>query len=333
MNLTELISAIEQKHKNDGIEVNPPASQQQIDDFQRKIGFPLPHDFIEFYKICNGFYCNEDIFNMKSIEDMLEDPDDYVHSWFYFSDYMINSDLWLLRLNSDGHYEIFNVSDIEIVLTSSLNEFLEHFLQGNVFDKGGLYDWQEKLKTSLKLKDISHRENITLIDIIREYQSLADKAVQIFKKKYKVDNILEAWHSRVYERTGKLIEEGLYFYAFHGIGLKAHFKHKIVDFDFAWFPEPRHDGFDLWRLTSFIENQPNKYPDYQDKRKVEKEFTQLVNEGIIAKPILDQSTTLYFFKNTLDESQAIDEAIRSNLNSYNSQYRERNWFQKLFGIK
>jgi hypothetical protein len=180
MNLEELISAIEQKHKQDGIKINPPATEQQIDDFQRKIGFPLPEYFVEFYKICNGFCCDEDIFNMKSIEDILEDPDDYVHNWFHFSDYMINSDLWSLRRNSDGHYEIFNVSDIEVILTSSLKEFFEHFLQGNVFDQGGLYDWQEKLKAS---------NTIYLIDIIKDYQKSADTAVQIFRNKYNVDNI------------------------------------------------------------------------------------------------------------------------------------------------
>ncbi len=176
-------------------------------------------------------------------------------------------------------------------------------------------------------------DTVGLLDIIKDYQKSADTAVQIFKNKYNVDNILEGWDGRVYERTGKLIEEGLYFYAFHGIGLAAHFKDRIVDFDFAFFPEPRHDGFDLWRLTNFIKNQRNKYPDYQDKRKVEKEFTQLVIEGIIAKPILDQSTTLYFFKDTLDESQAIAENIKSNFTYRNLQDRGRNWFQRLFGFK
>ena len=65
----------------------------------------MPDDFVEFYKICNGFYCNEDIFNMKSIEDMLEYPDDYAHNRFYFSDYMINLDLWALRYRPNHVFE------------------------------------------------------------------------------------------------------------------------------------------------------------------------------------------------------------------------------------
>jgi len=30
-------------------------------------------------------------------------------------------------------------------MTQSLEEFLEHFLTGNVFNEGGLYNWQEEL--------------------------------------------------------------------------------------------------------------------------------------------------------------------------------------------
>ena len=141
--------------------------------------------------------------------------------------------------------------------------------------------------------------NTTLIDIIKDYQAGADKAVRIFKNKYKVNDILEGWHSRIYEQTGKLINEGLNYYAFHGIGLEAHFKDKIVDFDFVYCPEPRHDGFDLWRLTNFIQNQHNKYPDYKDNEKIEKEFNELIKNSVIIKPKLDNSTTLYFFRDSL----------------------------------
>jgi hypothetical protein len=94
-------------------------------------------------------------------------------------------------------------------------------------------------------------ESITLIDIIKDYQIAADKAVKIFHEKYNVDNLLQSWHSGVYNQTGNIKEKGVYFYAFHGIGLAVHFKDKIVDFDFAFLPEQRHDGFDLWRLNSF----------------------------------------------------------------------------------
>ncbi|WP_207431469.1 DUF6896 domain-containing protein [Sabulibacter ruber] len=172
--------------------------------------------------------------------------------------------------------------------------------------------------------------NITLVDIIRDYQIGADKAVHIFKDKYQVNDILEGWHNGVYEQTGKLLDEGLYFYAFHGIGLAAHFKDKIVDFDFAYFPEPRHDGFDLWRLTKFIENQRNKYPAYKDKERIEREFYELVKDGVIANPKLENSTTLYFFKNTIP-TVLLDEAERKTTDTRNLPKGGRTWWQKLFG--
>lgn len=174
--------------------------------------------------------------------------------------------------------------------------------------------------------------NATLIDIIKDYQAGADKAVCIFKDKYKVNDILEGWHSKLYKQTGKLIDEGLYFYAFHGIGLSAHFKDKIVDFDFAYFPEPRHDGFDLWRLISFIKNQRNKYPGYKEKETIETEFFELIQKGVIAKPKLKDSTTLYFFKHTL-KPDLINEAERKTTSNSVVPKASQTWWQKLFGFK
>ncbi|MEO6524137.1 MAG: hypothetical protein ABIN91_20800 [Mucilaginibacter sp.] len=134
----------------------------------------------------------------------------------------------------------------------------------------------------------------TLLDVIKDYQKTADRAVTIFKTKYQVDNILEGWHSRLYEQTGSLKEYGVNFYAFHGIGLAIHFEDKMIDFDFAFFPEPRHDGFDIWRLNGFVSEQPIKYTRYLAKGILEIEFQNLINQGIIAKPNLEDSTTLYF---------------------------------------
>ncbi|TRW25933.1 hypothetical protein FMM05_06835 [Flavobacterium zepuense] len=138
----------------------------------------------------------------------------------------------------------------------------------------------------------------TLVDIIKEYQAGADTAVTIFKEKFGTGDILHGRRQKNYPRVGKLIENGIYRYAFHGSGLEVHFKDKVIDFDFAFFPEPRHDGFDLWRLSIFISNQRNKYPEYLDNNKLEAEFKELINNGIIAKSLLD-STHLYFFKDTI----------------------------------
>jgi hypothetical protein len=104
----------------------------------------------------------------------------------------------------------------------------------------------------------------------------------------------------MYPQTGRLVDDGLSFYAFHGIGLAAHFKDKIVDFDFAYFPEPGHDGFDLGRITKFIRSQGDAYPAYEDPEQIKREFHALIEGGIIAIPRLECATTLYFFKHALD---------------------------------
>ncbi|MDF3025720.1 MAG: hypothetical protein K0S23_27 [Fluviicola sp.] len=171
---------------------------------------------------------------------------------------------------------------------------------------------------------------ISFIDIIKDYQLSADKAVRIFQNKYQVDNILEGWHSGKYEQTGRLPDVGLSFYAFHGFGLAAHFKDKIMDFDFAFFPEPRHDGFDLWRLTNFIQNQIDKYPEYQDNKKIESEFNELIKNGVIVKPQLECSTTLYFFKDAL-HTELMEEIESKSTNQEASLKTKETWWKKLFG--
>lgn len=145
MEMREIVAAIAEKHKEAGITLNPPVSANQIGDFERKIGFSLPSDFREFYSVCNGFGCNEDIFNMTPLEEISSDERNHGRNWFYFSEYMIYSDMWTLRVNSGGQPEIVNASYPALVLTSSLLEFLGRFLQGNVFNPGGLYDWQTEL--------------------------------------------------------------------------------------------------------------------------------------------------------------------------------------------
>jgi hypothetical protein len=141
----EVINSIVQKHQDSGIQINPPASLSDIADFEKRTGFPLPNDFKEFYLTCNGFGCNEDIFNIVPLSDIRQYPQDYGDKWFYFSEYMIYSDMWGLRLTFTDQYEIFNGSYPDKALTSSLTEFLNRFLIGNVFETGGLYEWHEKL--------------------------------------------------------------------------------------------------------------------------------------------------------------------------------------------
>lgn len=145
MEIRKLVAAIAEKHKDTGITLNPPASAKQISDLEQATGILLPSDFRDFYCVCNGFSCIEDIFNMTPVEEIISDDRHYGKNWFHFSEYMIYSDMWTLRINSKGQSEIVNASYPVLVFTSSLPEFLSRFLRGNVFDPGGLYDWQTEL--------------------------------------------------------------------------------------------------------------------------------------------------------------------------------------------
>jgi len=102
MLIREVIAAVYQKHKDYGITLHPPASEQAIQEFERKLGFLLPADFKEFYSICNGFECTEDIFKMVALEDALLHKQDYGENWFHFADYMNYCEMWSLRKNDNG---------------------------------------------------------------------------------------------------------------------------------------------------------------------------------------------------------------------------------------
>lgn len=141
-----ILSAIQQKHSATGITINPPASVAAIERFERNLGFELPADFKEFYSICDGFECEEDQFIMVPLYDILMGHEHNGKDYFHFAEYMTYSDMWAMRIKEANSYEIFNLSYTDIILTSSLQEFLSRFLQGNVFDKGGLYDWHDEVK-------------------------------------------------------------------------------------------------------------------------------------------------------------------------------------------
>lgn len=157
-------------------------------------------------------------------------------------------------------------------------------------------------------------------ELITDFQNSAKEVVEIFKRVYNVDNILEGWHSGIYEQTGKIPEEGLNFYACHGIGIAAHFSDKLIDFDFAYLPELRYDGFDLWRLTSFAKSQPKKYGKFLNEKQIELEFEQLKKENLIYNPLIIGVTHNYFWIKDLDKD-LITEDRKANTNRNKSSWK------------
>lgn len=148
----------------------------------------------------------------------------------------------------------------------------------------------------------------TLVDLITDYQESVEKVMTAFKQEFNRSDLLTAYrHDKIYPQVGSLKKYHIKRYAFHGIGLAVDFDDNTsVDFDFAFLPEQRHDGFDLWRLGEFASSQPNKYKKYLDRKKLEEDFNRLVNRGVIVKPDFEPSTSLYFFHSSFTKPKSTD---------------------------
>lgn len=159
------------------------------------------------------------------------------------------------------------------------------------------------------LTDLKKSLNVyTIIDLITDYQKNVEKVMQAFKQEFNRTDLLTAYrHDKIYPQVGELRSHHIKRYAFHGIGLAVDFDDNTsVDFDFAFLPEQRHDGFDLWRLSEFVSSCPDKYKKYLDKKKLEEDFNRLIANGIILNPEISPSTTLYFFKSALTKPETTD---------------------------
>lgn len=84
---------------------------------------------------------------MVCLTDALEYSQNFGESWFDFAEYMIYSDTWSVKILKGGRYELYNTAEDNLVVTDSLQEYLDRFLRGGVFQEGGLYDWHEELKS------------------------------------------------------------------------------------------------------------------------------------------------------------------------------------------
>ena len=145
MKLEEIIQSIANKHPENGISLNPPATIAEFEKAETKLGFQLPADFREFYSLCNGFECEEDIFNFLSLKDLFLDSD-YGKDCVIFAEYMIYSDVWVLRKLPGDSYEIIYNDGEETILTTSLTVFLEKLVHGHVLEEGGLFKWCDEIR-------------------------------------------------------------------------------------------------------------------------------------------------------------------------------------------
>lgn len=129
-----------------GLSLRAGADDALLSRMESSCGITLPDDFKEFYRFTDGFETEEDMFNMLSVADIIDNLTDKRYGQFHIAEYMIYSDSWQLEINPDdcNDYQIFvEAHDNKLVLTRSLAEFISRFLSGGVFENGGLYEWQE----------------------------------------------------------------------------------------------------------------------------------------------------------------------------------------------
>jgi hypothetical protein len=149
--ITDIIAKIKAEKEELGITLYAPASSTEILDFENSMGIKLSEDIAEFYRFCNGFESEEDMFRiipLDEIIDNIEQPDTYAVELndFHFAEYLIYSDMWTISVNpvDRNDYHIYNKAENVIILTNSFVEFLNTFLIGGVFN--GLYTWRKNIE-------------------------------------------------------------------------------------------------------------------------------------------------------------------------------------------
>lgn len=132
-----------------------------------------------------------------------------------------------------------------------------------------------------------------IINLIKDYQETARIGVEQFKNEFNTNEILAGWMERKFPQEGTLNTGTMYY--FHGVGCLFTVGGIDVDVDFG--PDNRSDGFDLWRLSCFVDEKKEKYEIYShNKELLEKHFNMLENDNVIFKSDVWPGSTLYYFK-------------------------------------
>lgn len=154
MTIKEVIAKIKAQEAEGRITLYDGAKDSMIDKVEEKIAVKLPDDVRTFYRFSNGMEAEEDIFRIIPLNEIMDQRTHGHENMFDIAEYMIYSDMWVMRVNPNDQndYRIINFDKdgTQLVLTSSFAEFLERWLEGGVFDNGGLYDWHDEIRSKKK---------------------------------------------------------------------------------------------------------------------------------------------------------------------------------------
>ena len=152
MDITDVIAVLSTNLSSYDITLYPPASNEDLLNFERKLGCPIPEDFKAFYLFSNGFESAEDLFRIIPLSEIADDLSRYKPNCFAFAEYMIYSDMWEIEINpsKSDEYRISNHGLAFRDLTNSFCVFLIRFLSKGVFGEGGLYTWHDEVDAKNK---------------------------------------------------------------------------------------------------------------------------------------------------------------------------------------
>jgi hypothetical protein len=146
--IQEAINKLQAYRGPSKLTLHPGADETLLAEVESAYGVTLPDDFKTLYRFSDGFETDEDIFNMIPLAEIKNNKDR--DSPLYIAEYLIYSEMWRLEINPDNcnDYKIMvEFNGNQLLLTNSLAEFVDRFLNGGVFDAGGLYDWHEEIET------------------------------------------------------------------------------------------------------------------------------------------------------------------------------------------
>jgi len=99
-----------------------------------------------------------------------------------------------------------------------------------------------------------------VIIVIQDYLNDVKKCMELFTKKIGNKHPIKAWRDKTIPKSGQLSEDTIY--DFHGVGCMVEFPNYCIDFDFG--KDGQSNGFDTWRIASYIEERISDYSYYNE---------------------------------------------------------------------
>ncbi len=145
MTIESVIDFLQRHIDETDITLKQSAGAELIKQFETSTGVMLPNDIKQFYRFTNGFESEEDLFNIVSLDEIVDNKTGNI----YLAEYLVYCDMWRLEINpanvNDYLITVVSSKSEKVILTNSFAEFLNRFLKGGVFGDNGLYAWEDEV--------------------------------------------------------------------------------------------------------------------------------------------------------------------------------------------